>query len=131
MGLKVGGVRQRIHIIFTAWLLIVSIGGRWELLQTAAWTGMLISFTKTDSFAVAVEKTFKGDRPCQLCKIVKEGRESEREQEQSVEQVKIDWMLVQVSHVVWPSREFSAHLSYSEPHDLFFNFPETPPPRFV
>ena len=45
-------------------------GGHWLVLQCAGWAGMLISFASTRSVAEAVEMTFDGENPCQLCKIV-------------------------------------------------------------
>ncbi len=52
-------------------------GGHWAVLQSVAWTGMVIQYSKTSTIGVALEKTFSGKNPCELCHVVKEGREKE------------------------------------------------------
>jgi hypothetical protein len=63
------------------WLLIgtlfVSLGGHLALLQTFAWGNMLVSFSKAESIAEAAKKTFDGDHPCSMCKVVKETKKQE------------------------------------------------------
>jgi hypothetical protein len=59
--------------------LVLSTGGHWALLQVCAWAGMVVSYSQTDSLADALVKTFDGDHPCKLCKVVKEGRKAEQE----------------------------------------------------
>jgi len=69
-------VRCAIH-----WMLIgtlfVSLGGHLALLQTFAWGNMLVSFSRSDSIAEATKKTFDGDHPCSMCKVVKESKKQE------------------------------------------------------
>ena len=52
-------------------------GGHWAVLQSVAWTGMVIEYSKTSPLGVALEKTFSGKNPCELCHVVTEGREKE------------------------------------------------------
>jgi hypothetical protein len=59
--------------------LVLSTGGHWALLQVCAWTGMVVSYSQTESFTAALQKTFSGEHPCKLCKVVKEGRKAEQE----------------------------------------------------
>lgn len=63
------------------WLLIatlfVSLGGHLSLLQTFAWGNMLVDFSRTTSLKEATSKTFDGDHPCSLCKVVKETRKQD------------------------------------------------------
>ena len=63
------------------WMLIgtlfVSLGGHLALLQTFAWGNMLVSFSRTDSIADAAKKTFDGEHPCSMCKVVKESKKQE------------------------------------------------------
>jgi hypothetical protein len=61
--------------------LMVSIGLHWALLQSVAWVGMVVSYSQTDSFSVALEKTFDGQHACKLCHFVKEGQAQEKKQE--------------------------------------------------
>lgn len=50
--------------------------GSMDSLQLVAWTGMLMNFSKTESFQEAVSKTFDGEHPCQLCATLAEARKS-------------------------------------------------------
>ncbi len=63
------------------WLLIgtllVSMGGHHVLLQTIAWTQMIVAFSSDSSISEAVEKTFDGEHPCAMCKIVKKAKSEE------------------------------------------------------
>ena len=62
-------------------VLALSLGLHWALLQTVAWTGMLVSYAQQDDLATAVSKTFDGEHPCPLCTAVEQGRAAERQQE--------------------------------------------------
>ncbi len=63
------------------WLLIgslfVSLGGHLTLLQTFAWGNMLVGFSRTTSLQEAASKTFDGDHPCPLCKVVTENKKQD------------------------------------------------------
>jgi hypothetical protein len=61
-------------------VLVFCMGLHLALLQTVAWTGMLISYSRDGSFAEAVVKTFDGEHPCPLCKVIREGRAEGEEQ---------------------------------------------------
>lgn len=60
-------------------LLVLSLGLHWAVLQTVAWTGMLISYSQ-EGVREAIAKTFDGEHPCPLCKAVAKGRAEEQEQ---------------------------------------------------
>lgn len=59
--------------------LLGATGGHWPLLQSIAWSGMLIENLQTDSWQEAVEKTFDGQHPCQLCHQIKAGKKAEKQ----------------------------------------------------
>ena len=48
----------------------------WAALKTAAWAGMLISYSHSGSIATAVEKTFDGNHPCPLCNAIAKSRQT-------------------------------------------------------
>jgi len=52
-------------------------GGHWAVLQSVAWTGMLIEYSQSSSLRAAVIKTFGGKAPCQMCRTIEEGRQKE------------------------------------------------------
>ena len=94
-------MRARAKIV-TVSVLVLSLGLHWALLQTVAWTGMLVTYSRGTSLREAVTKTFDGQHPCALCKLVQQGRAQEEEQEQ--QQVKSDSKLDFGS--VWQRTEF-------------------------
>ncbi len=83
-------------------MLVLSLGLHWALLQTVAWTGMLVTYSRDASFQDAVSKTFDGEHPCALCKVIKSGRAEEGRQEQ--QQVKPGCKLDVAP--VWQATEF-------------------------
>lgn len=59
--------------------LMVSIGGQWAVLQSAAWISMAVSYSiKAGSVSEGLSKTFDGEHPCKLCCMVKKGTDSEK-----------------------------------------------------
>lgn len=58
------------------------------LLQTAAWTGMLIARSQEGSVASAVDTTFDGKHPCRLCSAINTGQKEEKKQEQKAPALK-------------------------------------------
>jgi hypothetical protein len=71
--------------------LVATIGGHWAILQTAAWVGMAVNYSNTESLCVALSKTFDGKHPCKLCKLVKEGKKSERKSDAQLDLKKMDF----------------------------------------
>lgn len=57
--------------------LMVSMGGHLALLQTLAWGSMLVKFSNASSLTEAVVKTFDGEHPCSLCKVVEKSKSEE------------------------------------------------------
>ena len=62
---------------FCKWLMVVSlmlsIGLQWVAMQSAAWVGMLITYSQESGVRVAIKKTFDGHYACKMCKKVAEG----------------------------------------------------------
>lgn len=94
--------------------------------------GMLVSFSQKDGFATALEKTFDGKHPCKLCKAVDQARQDSCPGKALIKSdLKITWMLVEQTQLLWsPATEISfpsADLS----SDLIFLVPSLPPPKSV
>jgi hypothetical protein len=47
------------------------------VLQTIAWGTMLSDFSRTSSLEEAAKKTFDGEHPCALCKVVEQSKQQE------------------------------------------------------
>ena len=67
-------LRQLGHYLLIG-ILLVSMGGHLLLLQTVAWGSMLVDFSHKGSVTEAIEKTFSGEHPCCLCKLVKKSKD--------------------------------------------------------
>lgn len=63
-----------------ALVLVLSLGLHWAFLQTIAWTGMVVSYSRDASLNEAVAKTFDGKHPCRMCKAIKQARAEEKKQ---------------------------------------------------
>lgn len=70
--------------------IILGMGAHWAILQSVAWTGMLVSYSRQGSFKEALQNTFDGRHACELCKFVKAGRQSEQKQGQEKLLLKLD-----------------------------------------
>lgn len=79
----VGVVLSRAAKLGLLFLLVISLGGQWALLQSVAWTGMLINYSRDGSIKEAVCKTFDGKHPCCLCKAIAAGKKSDQKQKLS------------------------------------------------
>jgi hypothetical protein len=75
----VGGVRRAARFLLVCSLMI-SIGAQWALLQGVAWVGMAVTYSVQDgSVSEGLSKTFDGEHPCPLCKVVKKGVEDDQD----------------------------------------------------
>ncbi|MEO5804129.1 MAG: hypothetical protein ABIR24_11430 [Verrucomicrobiota bacterium] len=82
--------------------LVISLGGHWAILQVAAWANMAVSFSKKDSLAVALGKTFDGKNPCKLCQLVSAGKKAEQKSESKLDTKKLDSFLAAKFHFFFP-----------------------------
>ncbi|NDA69127.1 MAG: hypothetical protein EBY09_21275, partial [Verrucomicrobia bacterium] len=85
----------------------LSVGLHWALLQSMAWTGMLVTYAQQTAFRDAVAKTFDGKHPCRLCKLVREGQQSEKEKESLLPLVKIESIPCATTFVLTPPAPLS------------------------
>ena len=116
----------------TVSVLVLSLGLHWTVLQSIAWTGMIISYSSNVSFKEAVAKTFDGKHPCSLCKAIAKGQAGEKQQDtQSKSSSKQDFGLV------WQAMRFN--LDFDQERIPVFDFsgvargnePPKPRPRAV
>jgi hypothetical protein len=98
----VGSAVQALVRIAAAMALVLSLGLHWALLQTVAWTGMVVSYSRQGTVQQAIAKTFDGKHPCCLCNAIKKGRAEEQKQKpkQSSPDSKLDVALL------WQAVEF-------------------------
>lgn len=109
--------------------LLANIGGHWALLQSVAWTRMIIERTRADSFTTAVQTTLDGAHPCDLCKRITAGKQHEQQPEKAPLNVKVDLLCERRIIAIAPPSEpviFPSRLAEGTPRA---ECPPVPPPR--
>ena len=115
--------------LMVAATLLFTAGAHWTILQSVAWVGMTVSFAQKGPLSEALAKTLDGKHPCQLCKLVQQGKKSEKRQDTQKTFLKIDGFLVAGQAVLTaPSLEPLPCLT-QPPHGLSGRAPPSPPPR--
>ncbi|MDB6172668.1 MAG: hypothetical protein JWL59_1979 [Chthoniobacteraceae bacterium] len=116
----------RLIVFFAA---VQILGGHWLALQSVAWVGMLATYSRGENLVAAIEKTFDGEHPCGLCKVVKKGLKEEHKQQESEVIVKLEAVLGMTMHVPAPCQmewKYRTGVSCMARRSLA---PPTPPPQ--
>lgn len=76
--------------------LMTSVGLHWVVLQSAAWTGMVLQYAQSDGLGAALEKTLDGEHPCAWCKKIASAAQEEQKQPQRPsstfkQKLELDW----------------------------------------
>lgn len=79
--------------------LFLVLGGPWVVLQTVAWTKMVIDYSERSSVPEAFSKTFDGNHPCGLCKKITKAKEGERKSPLVITQAKKEGPFLTVNTV--------------------------------
>jgi hypothetical protein len=66
--------RQAARWALCAALALIVSGGHWGILQSVAWTRMLVVYARTAPLETALEQTFDGQHPCCLCRMIQEAK---------------------------------------------------------
>lgn len=118
---------NRFNKILVSILLTATIGLHWPVLQSIAWLNMLVSYSRQDSFDVALSKTFDGKHPCKICNIVQKGKETESRDSKFKSRDKVDWAIISsapffLSNPPLPLEPFRS------PNAVLRFYPPIPPP---
>ncbi len=112
--------------------LVFSIGLHWVVLQSAAWAGMLITYSVQQcSLLTGISQTFDNEHPCPLCCAVKKGTQSEKNDTRQVDQKKkIDLTLLAASSIrLSPPAPRLTRNDVEETASQLPHRPPFPPPR--
>ncbi len=109
----------------------LSLGLHWALLQSVAWTGMFLGYAQTSSFQEAFIKTFDGNNPCQLCKAVSEGQQSENRQEFTLPLMKIEALPCVTIIVLAPQKSILIPVPLTSIACIRAESPPIPPPELA
>lgn len=89
---------------------------------------MVATYSQNTTVKEAISKTFSGKAPCQICKMVSEGKKAEKEQEQQQLVVKLD-LFSEASPAPFDAPPFEPVLSPGSRHALSWHeVPPLPPP---
>jgi hypothetical protein len=122
-------VLRRIERWAVVSLLVIVIGAHWAVLQAAAWAGMLVNYSQGSTLNEAWTKTFDGKHPCKLCKLVRDGKKSERKREMLKVEVKFEFSLVAGTAWLFPPRPCRQFIATDSSALARLGAPLTPPPR--
>lgn len=120
---------RRLFQFSVALALIAAVGGHWVVLQSVAWVGMAVNYSKTAPLSIALKKTFDGEHPCRLCVVVKEGKQEEQKRAVLKVETKLDFLCLQTPAYLPPVLPVTL---LSVPSDTVLpsaEAPPTPPPR--
>ena len=110
-------------------MLVFATGGHWLMLQSVAWVKMTVDFSRSEALSSALKKTFDGQHPCQLCKLVNEGKKSERERELQKLDVKFDFFCASEVLLVNSPPPYPQIISPFSAFNSRADSPPSPPPR--
>ena len=109
--------------------LACSVGLHWAVLQSFAWSTMLASNLTRASLSVALQRTFDGKHPCALCKVVAEGRKSEKKSNPEFSLKKIDGIAHSAAVTVPQPASFPLAIGPATHLTSVLYRPPVPPPR--
>ncbi|MCI0539062.1 MAG: hypothetical protein L0Z50_27970 [Verrucomicrobiales bacterium] len=105
-------------------MLALVMGVHWALLQSFGWVQMFVTFAQVDPVKEALIKTFDGNHPCDVCKLVQEGKQTEKKQGIKKFEAKLDYWLELRDVLLFPP---SPSRLATAPRDLTYCRAETPP----
>ena len=121
-------VRQFARIA-TVGALCSAIGLHWIVLQSFAWTSMLIEYSKGAPLCQAIAQTFDGAHPCSLCHVVATGKASEKKTDVQSRVPRIDIICVaRMIRLISPVALFDYTLRDFSVSEIEHS-PPVPPPR--
>jgi hypothetical protein len=124
-------VLQRVQKLIVVSLLITAVGAQWGILQSAAWVGMFIRYSQTENMENAWTKTFDGQHPCKLCKLLKEAKKTESKSETLKVEDKLEGTFFPGAALLHPPRPRQEFAAVTENAPGRIDAPPTPPPRLV
>ena len=120
-----------IHRAITVVMLVLALGLQWTALQSVAWISMVIKYSREAPFVQALVKTFDGQHPCSLCRIVTEGQKSEQERQTKQPVKELDLCLETPATFQPTPLAFARHTIVDTRANARFEPPLVPPPRAI
>jgi hypothetical protein len=124
-----------LRMLCSFWL-VLSVGMQWAVTQSAGWVSMMVTYAQQGSVMEALEKTFDGEHPCELCKLAaqqsseadEDGAPTSAKKAHKVKKAEIAW---RDEPLCPPSRRVSVHElpEFSPQMVSWKKQPDRPPPR--
>jgi hypothetical protein len=108
--------------------LSLSLSLHWTVLQSVAWMSMFVQYSQ-DGLPKALTKTFDGKHPCDLCKMVQKGKQTESAKQKA--EIKFDPLLAIASISVPPPPPLAVVSHNDSISNQRVESPPHPPPRFA
>jgi hypothetical protein len=109
--------------------LACSIGLHWGFLQSVAWMGMVVNYSKTGTVGEALVKTFDGKHPCALCKAISTTKKSEKKSEFPATGKEFEFSYSCTLFVFNAPTDFWMAGAFEQDAEQLNHSPPTPPPR--
>ena len=119
----------RVGKVVVVFALATMLVAQWALLQTVAWTTMFADNLHSNSFSLAVEKTFDGQHPCPLCKAIDAGKKSEQKSGFTAQTQRLEFPPTEEHFVFIAPARFQFLPLENFFAKSFLQKPPTPPPR--
>jgi hypothetical protein len=125
----VPAIMMRIGRVLAVVALLNFAGAHWVVLQSIAWSGMLAKQARYSRLAEAIQKTFDGAHPCNLCKGISRAQGKERKPPVPVQIHKLPFLQTSTGMAVVVSQFSIALMETTAPIPLRSLRPDYPPPR--
>jgi hypothetical protein len=116
-------------VVITA--LILGTGAQWFVLQSVAWTNMMVSFSQTASIGEALEKTFDGKNPCDLCKHIRDAKKETEKEKAPHPEFHLQGVIPPVVTAIAPASQPLVYPGFERVAAPRMQSPPSPPPRTV
>jgi hypothetical protein len=116
--------------MITAVTLAFLLGGPGAILQGLAWFSMAVSYSRVAPINVALQWTFDGKHPCQMCQLAKKANQESSHSETVLKVIRLDASAPQ-SPIAAPAAPQSPRPTFADvilPESTVFG-PGVPPPR--
>jgi hypothetical protein len=129
------GARHLLHLtgaLTCLFAIFISGGGHWAVLQSIAYTRMVVEFAHQDSLCTALKKAFDERYACPLCPKIRDGYNKQHNSPSTLNEVHQLEFLAQSSDSVSFLPEIAADIAFVSPRHMdFLSAPPKPPPRIA
>ena len=111
--------------------VLSATGMHWMVLQSVAWTTMLVENLQTEPLDEALVCTFDGKHPCCLCKQIAKAKQTEKKSDVQMELRRLDFSYSNPEFALCPPSDFYELRAANESALLILHAPAVPPPKLV